>query len=128
MSALPAPIEVYYSYADADEDLRSELDKHLGQLRREGLITTFHKRQITAGMNWTKAQDSHLSTASIILLLVSSDFLSSDYCYGIEMQHAMERHEANETRVIPILLRPCDWQSTPFGKLQALPSNGKPLT
>ena len=128
MSGQFAPIEVFYSYADADEALRCELDKHLSQLRHDGLITTWHKRQIVAGTDWNKALDQHLNTASAILLLVSSDFVASDYCYGIEMQQAMKRHDAGETRVIPILLRPVDWQSAPFGKLQSLPSNQMPIT
>src|SRR5215469_10050461 len=128
MSALTTPIEVFYSYADADESLCRELDKHLSQLRRDGLITTWHKRQIVAGTDWTKALDSHLNTASVILLLISADFVASDYCYGVEMQRAMERHEAGEAHVIPILLRPVDWRSAPFGKLQALPGNGTPIT
>jgi hypothetical protein len=79
-------------------------------------------------MDWKKIVDHHLDTASIILLLISADFVASDYCYGIEMQRAMERHEAGETHIIPILLRPVDWQSAPFGKLKALPSNGTPIT
>ncbi len=128
MSAQAAPIEVFYSYADADESLRVELDKHLSQLRHDGLITTWHKRQIVGGIDWTKTLDRHLNTASIILLLVSADFIASDYCYGIEMQRAMERNAAGEAHVIPVLLRPCDRQSAPFGKLQALPSNGVPIT
>lgn len=128
MSAQLAPIEVFYSYADADENLRSELDKHLSQLRHDGLIITWHKRQIIAGTDWTKVLDKHLNTASVILLLISSDFVASDYCYGIEMQQAMKKHNAGEARVIPILLRPVDWQSAPFGKLQALPGNGMPIT
>src|SRR5216110_157854 len=128
MSAEPPLIEVYYSYADADNDLRSKLDKHLSQLRRDGLIITWHKRQIVAGTDWTKALDRRLNTASVILLLVSSDFVASDYCYGVEMQRDLARHEAGETCVIPVLLRPVDWQSAPFGKLQALPSNGTPIT
>jgi len=128
MSAQLAPIEVFYSYADADEDLRSELDRHLSQLRYDGLITTWHKRQIIAGTDSTKTLNRYLNTASIILLLVSSDFVASGYCYGTEMERAMERHDTGEARIIPILLRPGDWQSAPFGKLQALPSNGMPIT
>jgi hypothetical protein len=128
MNALSAPIELFYSYADADEDLRVELDKHLSQLRSDGLIAPLHARQITAGRDWTKTLDKHLDTAAVILLLISSDFLASNYCYGIEMQHAMQRHKVGVARVIPILLRPAyDWQSTPFGKLRALPSSGEPI-
>src|SRR5579864_8573832 len=128
MSVLPAPIEVYFSYADADEPLCKELEKHLGQLSRDGLITTWHKRQIVAGTDWTKVLDRHLNTASIILLLVSSDFVASDYCYGMEMQRAMARHEAGLARVIPIIVRDCDWQSAPFAQLQVLPTSAKPVT
>jgi WD40 repeat protein len=128
MSVQPVPIEVFYSYADTDEDLRSELDKHLSLSRCKRLIAPWHRRLITAGQNWTRALDQHLNTASVILLLISADFVASDYCYGTEMQRAMERHNAGDARVLPILLRPVDWQSAPFGKLQMLPSNGKPIT
>jgi hypothetical protein len=128
MSTRPAPTEVFYSSADADEDLRSELDKHLSLLQREGLIVAFHKRLIAAGRDWAEALDQHLNTASVILLLISADFVASDYCYGIEMQRAMERQRAGEAHVIPVLLRPVDWQSAPFGKLKALPSNGRSVT
>jgi hypothetical protein len=129
MSALPTPIEVFYSYADADEDLCIELDKHLSLLHREGLITPWHKRRVMAGTDSSKTIDQHLNSASVILLLISADFVASDYCYGAEMQRAMQRQDAGEVRVIPILLRPVGhWQSTPFGKLQVLPRNGKPVT
>ncbi|HTK07157.1 MAG TPA: FxSxx-COOH system tetratricopeptide repeat protein [Ktedonobacteraceae bacterium] len=128
MSALPEPIEVFFSYANADELLCKELEKHLSLLRRNGLITTWHKRQIIAGTDWARVLDRHLNIASIILLLVSSDFLASDYCYGVEMEQAMKRHDAGEARVIPVILRPCDRKSAPFGKLQALPSNNIPIT
>lgn len=74
MSVLSAPIELFYSYADADEDLWRELDKHLSQLKREDLITNFHKRQITAGTDWKKVLDQHLNTASVILLFISADY------------------------------------------------------
>ncbi len=122
------PVSVFISYADADEQLLHELGRHLNLLQQQGLISTWHKRQVIPGTNRAEAIDEHLSEASLILLLVSSDFLASDYCYGIEVQRALARQNAREVRVIPILLRPVDWQSTPFGKLQALPSNGKPVT
>src|SRR5690349_20709716 len=124
MSATPPPIEVFYSYADTDAPLCSKLEKHLSLLKHEGIITTWHKRQILAGADWAKALDSHLSTAPVILLLISADFVASDYCYGIEIQQSLQRHDAGEARVIPILLRPVNWRGAPFGKLTALPSNG----
>lgn len=123
MGIVPTPNEVFYSYADADETLFIELDKHLSQLKRDGLIVAFHQRLIAPDMDWTKTVDSHLNTASVILLLISSDFLASDYCYSVEMRRAMERSEAGEAHVIPILLRSVDWQSALFGELRALPSS-----
>src|SRR5258708_8319598 len=122
------PVELFCSYANADEPLYLELEKHLSLLHREGVISCWHKRQIIAGTDWTKALGEHLNTASVILLLVSGDFVASDYCYGTEMQRAMERYEAGDAHVIPILLRPVDWQNAPFGKLHTLPSSGKPIT
>jgi len=97
-------------------------------MHRQGLIATWYDRQITAGTQWAQAIDTHLNSASVILLLISPDFFASDYCYGIEMIQALERHKANEARVIPILLRPVDWEGAPFVHLQALPTNAKPVT
>src|SRR5690242_17951807 len=122
------PLELFYSYAHKDENLREKLEKHLASLVQENLILPWNARDISAGGVWAKEIDTHLQAARIILLLVSSDFLASGYCYGVEVQEAMRRHEAGEVRVIPIILRPCDWQTAPFGKLQALPKNGKPVT
>ncbi|MBI3734026.1 MAG: tetratricopeptide repeat protein [Chloroflexi bacterium] len=124
----PKPIEVFYSYSKDDWRLRAKLEKHLSLLRRQRAISDWHYRKIGAGMEWKGQIDSHLNTARIILLLVSADFLASDYCYDIEMQRAMQRHEAKEARVIPVILRPCDWHSALFGKLEASPENGKPVT
>lgn len=130
MSSVSTPIEVFFSCSDANADvaLCIELEKHLSLLLREGLITTWHKRQIVPGTDWSEALDQYLKTASVILLLISADFMASDYSYGKEMQYAMERYDAGDALVIPILLRPADWQSAPFGKLQALPRNGIPIT
>ncbi len=122
------PVEVFYSYAHKDEAFRNKLETHLSLLQRQGLITAWHDRHILPGTDWSQAIDEHLERASVILLLISADFLASDYCYGIEMQRALERHQANEARVIPILLRPVDWKSAPFAHLQALPTGAKPIT
>src|SRR3989454_1726544 len=122
------PVEVFYSYAHKDEAFRNKLETHLSLLRRQGLITAWHDRHILPGTDWAQAIDEHLERASVILLLISSDFLASDYCYGIELQRALERHQVNEARVIPILLRPVDWNKAPFAYLQALPTGAKPIT
>jgi len=120
-------VEVFYSYAHADEEFRVELEKHLSLLKRQKIISAWHDRNISAGTEWKDAIDKHLESAGIILLLISADFLASDYCYDIELNRAMERPAEGTARVIPIILRKCDWSTAPFGKLQALPKNAKPV-
>jgi hypothetical protein len=121
------PVELFYSYAHQDENMREELEKSLSGLRRNKLIEEWHDRKIEAGADWARYLDDKLNKARIILLLVSPNFLASDFCYGREMPRAMQRHEAGEAVVIPIILRPCDWQHTSLGTLQALPRGGKPV-
>jgi hypothetical protein len=120
--------QVFYSYAHEDERWRKKLETHLSSLKRKGLISGWYDRNIKAGQEWEQEIDTHLNTADIILLLISPDFLASDYCYCTEMKRAMERHEAGVARVIPIILRPVDWQGTPFDKLQVLPTDAKAVT
>lgn len=114
-------LTLFYSYSHQDETLRDKLNIHLKLLQQQGIISIWYDRDITAGTDWAQTIETHLNTADIILLLISADFLASEYCYNIEMQRAIERHHNNEAQVIPIILRPCDWTSAPFGKLQALP-------
>ncbi len=121
-------IEIFFSYAHKDEKWRNELENQLSTLKRQGLIAGWHDRKISPGTDWANEIDTRLNAASIILLLVSPDFIASDYCYGIEMTRAMERHAAGEARVIPVILRPTDWKGVPFDKLQVLPPDGKPVT
>jgi hypothetical protein len=119
---------VFFSYSHADEVLRDQLEKQLSMLKRQGIIETWHDRRIGAGEEFAKAIDERINSDDIILLLVSPDFLASDYCYDIEMKRALERHEAGEATVIPVILRPCDWHSAPFGKLNTTPPDGRPVT
>jgi hypothetical protein len=119
---------VFFSYSHVDEGLRDQLEKQLAMLKRQGVIETWHDRRIGAGQNIDQAIDDHINTDEIILLLVSADFIASDYCYDVEMKRAMERHEAGKAVVIPVILRACDWHHAPFGKLNATPRDGKPIT
>jgi hypothetical protein len=128
MEMPPVPVEVFYSFAEIDAPLLEQLEHHLSLLRHEGYISTWHHRQIPAGGDLQEELDVHLNTASLILLLISSDFLASNYCYKREMQQALQRHETHQARVAPIIVRPVDWQSAPFGDLQALPTAGKAIT
>ncbi len=121
------PIEVFFSYCHADENYKDELVKHLSILQRQGVIAGWHDRLIAPGSEWSREIDRHLASADIILLLVSSDFLFSDYCWGVEIAKALQRHEAGEACVIPVVLRYVDWHDAPIAKLQALPKNAKPI-
>lgn len=118
---------VFFSYSHKDEELRDRLEAHLAILKRQGAITTWHDRRITAGSEFAGSIDKAMEEAEVILLLVSSDFLASDYCYDVEMTRALERHAEGSSTVIPIILRHCDWHHAPFGNLLAAPRDGKPI-
>lgn len=126
MSTAP-PINVLFSYSHKDEAMRDELAAHLASLRRSGLIHEWHDRRIAAGDSWKEAIDEHLEKANLVLVIVSADFIASNYCYDIEMKRALERRNDGRARVIPVIVRPCDWHTTPLGALQALPKDGKPV-
>lgn len=121
-------IKLFFSYSHKDEKLRDELEKHLSILKRKGVISTWHDRKIDAGSILDKEIDENLKDSNIILLLISADFLSSDYCYDIEMNEAVKMHENNQAVVVPVILRSCDWTFAPFSKLMALPTDGKSIT
>jgi hypothetical protein len=121
-------VVVFFSYSHKDEALRAELEIHLAALKRHGSIQAWHDRRIMAGDDFAGAISENLERADIILLLVSPYFLASDYCYDVEMKRALERHAAGEARVIPVILHPCDWHGAPFGKLKAVPTDGKPIS
>ena len=121
-------IRLFCSYSHRDEALWNELAKHLKLLERQGLVRSWHDRKIGAGDDWSQAIDRNLREADVILLLISADFVASDYCFDIEMKTAMERHAAGCALVVPVILRPVDWRATPFGRIQALPKDGKPVT
>ncbi|HEY6543056.1 MAG TPA: toll/interleukin-1 receptor domain-containing protein, partial [Ktedonobacteraceae bacterium] len=94
-------LEIFFSYAQKDERWSKRLETHLSNLRRQGYITEWHRRNISAGEEWASEIDNHLNTADIILLLISPDFMATDYCYSVEMMRALDRHEAGEAQVIP---------------------------
>jgi Flp pilus assembly protein TadD len=120
------PVKIFFCYAHEDEQLLNKLKSHIIPLQRQGLIDVWHDRDISAGTDWEQQIKSHLNAAQIILLLVSPDFMASDYSYSIEMKRALERHERGEARVIPIILRHIYWQGV-LGKLQALPTDARPI-
>jgi len=132
--ASPAPpVSLFYSYAHEDEALRDELRGHLKILERRGLLSSWHDREITPGEDWHSRIDAQLQMADLVLLLVSKDFIESDYIFGRELTVAMQRHEAGLSTVVPIVVRaidiePEDRDAFPFLRLQGLPTDLRPVT
>jgi hypothetical protein len=120
-------LELFIAYSHQDEKLWAQFETCLVLLRREGLLDAWHDRRIVPGREWAGKIDDALERADVVLVLVSPDFLASDYCYDIEMKRALTRHSEGTARVVPVILRPCDWQSSPFGMLQGFPRDGKPV-
>lgn len=121
------PLKLFYSYSHDDEQIKEALEKHLSVLQRQNLLEPWHDRCITPGTPLSEKIMNEIDRADIILLLVSSSFIASDYCYHKEMQRALLRHNNGEARVIPVIVRAVDWKDTPFSKLLALPTDGKPV-
>ncbi|HFB99509.1 MAG TPA: toll/interleukin-1 receptor domain-containing protein [Phaeodactylibacter sp.] len=120
--------KVFISYAHRDESYKDELKTHLKSLERRAKIKIWDDRAIDAGDEWHDEIMNALEDADIILMLISNYFIDSDFIWDKELKRALERHEAKTARVIPIIIRPCDWYDLPFGKLQAVPRNGEAIS
>lgn len=121
------PISVFVAYSREDEKYKEKLLQHLSLLKRKEVINTWHDSLIIPGATWDEEVRSNLENSKIIILLISIDFLSSDYCYEQEMSRAIARHESKKSIVIPVIVRPCDWKESPIGHIQVLPKDGIPL-
>ncbi|GHO98871.1 hypothetical protein KSF_089190 [Reticulibacter mediterranei] len=121
-------LKIFYCYAHEDQAFRNELEKHLSPLKRLGRIIDWCDREIQPGADWKQDIDTHLNDADMVLLLVSPGFMASEYCYSVEMQRAITRHQTEGVHILPIILRPVHWEETILGSLQALPTGAKPIT
>ena len=122
-------LSCFISYSHKDKWALERLCTHMAMLKRDGLINEWYDREILAGDDIDRAILEKLNSCDLFLALVSPDFLASDYCYETEMARALERHDANEARVVPIIIEPCEgWQKSPLGRLKALPEDGKPIS
>jgi internalin A len=120
------PISAFISYAHKDETLRVELDTHLKLLQVTGELDVWHDRSIAPGEKWEGTINENLERADVVLLLLSPDFIASDYCRK-EMEIALQREAAGQTCVVPIIARPCGWAHLPVQANQALPKDGRPV-
>jgi internalin A len=123
-------LRLFYSYCHRDDRYRRELCNHLSLLRRENLIDEWYDGEIGAGRQIDDEIRKNLACSDVIVLMISADFLASDYIWQNELNEALERHKRNEARVLPVIVRPVEdhWQTTVFGRLKALPKDGKPVT
>lgn len=122
------PLKVFYSYAHIDEPYRIELEKWLKLFERNGLIDDWSDRQITAGDEWKDEINENMLHSQIIILLVSPDFINSDYCYDIETATAIDLDKKKKASVVPVIIRPCLFRDTKFSYLQALPKDALPVS
>ena len=125
---MPEPIEVVISYSHKDVKAVEQLETHLSTMKRSNFINLWYDRSIKAGREWDETIRQKFATADVILLIVTPDFIASDFCYCKEMDWALQRHQNHETCVIPVIFRPTQWAKAPFSVLQALPHEGKPVT
>ncbi|MFM9087676.1 MAG: toll/interleukin-1 receptor domain-containing protein, partial [Cyanobium sp.] len=125
---MTAPLKVFISYAHEDSPWVEKLKSHLSLMERQGILKVWHDRCLTAGEHWAEAIDHALAEAQIVLLLISPDFMNSDYCFGKEMQEALAREQRKDAVVVPVLMRPCDWESAPFAKSNVVPSDNRPVS
>ena len=124
---MPGKLKIFLSYAHEDEAMKTQLDRNLVALKHNNSIEVWQDKAILPGDVWDDEIKHALATADIILLLISVDFNNSKYIWENELTVALERHLKKEARVIPIILRPCDWADMPYAKLQALPTGAKPI-
>jgi len=118
---------IFISYSHKDARWLERLRLHLKPLINDNEISVWDDTKIQPGSAWRAEIEQAIQSTKVAILLVSADFLASDYCFDIELKRAMERHAEGKARVIPIIIRKCDWSSAPFGKLQALPKNARPI-
>jgi len=121
----PQPPKLFIAYARPDRPFLDAFVRHLAPMRREGLLSIWHDGEIGPGENWQSAIHHHIESADIIVLLVSASFIHSEYCYRNELPVALQRHEARQVVIIPVIVSSCDWTRMPFARIQALPDGGK---
>ena len=124
---MAGPVEIFISHAQGDEDNLNELIRQLTPMQRKGGITLWDTRQIVGGAVTATEIEKHLNTAQIFLLLITSNYVTSDH-YSLVVNRAMARQQRGEAFVIPILLNWVFWEDEPYGNLSPLPDNRKPVS
>ncbi len=121
-------MEAFISYSHRDEQYLERLKVHLTQAKRDGLISDWTDQEITTGSNLDNSIANVLLSSQLFIAIVSPDYIASNYCYEKEFSSALKMQEEGRLIIVPIIVEPCDWQNTPFGKLKAIPKDGKPIS
>ena len=120
-------VRVFVSYAHRDERDMERLNAHLKLAERQRLISVWYDRMLKAGDAWDPRILDELNRADIIVMLVSADFLASEYIFEKEFPRALERHRANDATAIAVILKDCEWFQTDVQYIQVLPKDGRPV-
>jgi hypothetical protein len=126
-SEIMEKIKLFISYAHDDETYKDELIKHLSGLKRNGVIEEWNDRYIIPGQEWDAEIKQKLNNSHIVIFLISSDFMASNYINDVEIKNTMDRHNNNEIIIIPVIIRHCDFKSLGLNKFQALPKDANPV-
>ncbi len=120
--------KIFISYSHKDEAHKEKLQTSLKSLQYSFEIDVWEDRQIQVGDNWSEEISKAMERAEYIVLLISPDFLASDFIKEVEMKRAFERHDKGDAMVMPVIIRPCLWNQKPINKVQVVPKDGKPVT
>ena len=121
-------LKTFLSYSHEDKRLRKKLRNHFAPLRHQGLVSWWDDGGLQVGEHIDSVTRAALERTDVFLLLVSPEFLSSEYCWGVEMKHALERHRAGTALVLPVITKPCYWKESPLGELLVAPTDGRPIS
>lgn len=120
--------DIFISYSHENEEWKDELKSHLSVLETHGDFSVWEDRQINMGDDWYPAIKQAIQSAKVAILLVSRDFLTSDFVKREEIPELLKRRETDGLRVIPLIVKPCAWQTVPWlAKLQGATKNNEPL-
>jgi hypothetical protein len=120
-----SPVEVVLISAREDRSLRDELLAHLAALTYQGLISTWHDGLLEPGAERDSTIQQRLSAATVIVPLISSDFIASEDCHARQLNAATMCTAAGTAIVLPVIVRACDWRHLELGRLKVLPDNAK---
>lgn len=122
-------LKAFISYSHKDMGEKRILLEHFTSINKLFNIEVWHDGRIDAGGEIASEVLNELETSNIVLLLISSSFINSDFCYNIELKKSIERSKRKNCIVIPIILKKTSLnEAMPFYSLKSLPTDRKPIS